>query len=147
MDGATATLVIDGLFAIGASGTAVAVVNGLLSRQKTKAEEQRTLAETGKTNAEIIGVGSTAEATQVETAMVMVREMRTNQDRLEAKLERSEAKVERLEAWKLSHERRMDVRLLWEEKMRSILKEHDILVDPPPDMREPPFNETGDGRG
>lgn len=140
MDGATTTLVINGLFSLGAGTTAVAVVNGLLSRQKTKAEAERTRAETGKTDAEIMGVTSTAQATQVETAMVLVREMRLNQDRLEAK-------INRLETWKLSHERRMDAHIRWDEQIRVVLQQNNIMVDAPPDLREITIIDTGDQRG
>lgn len=127
----TSTIILQALVTITAGGTGAAVVTGMLSRRKTKAEADKTQAETGRTQAEIVGTGASTAAAQVDTAMDMVREMRTDMINLRAKLTE-------LEMWKYRHERRMDAHVRWDELVWSVLQDRGIHIDPPPPLRVDP---------
>jgi cytosine/adenosine deaminase-related metal-dependent hydrolase len=88
----------------------------------------KTQAETGKTAAEVTSVGAGTAAVQVDTAMDMLREMRTDMTAMRGKLES-------LEGWKATHERLLDAHARWDEQVFGVLTARDIAIDPPPPLR------------
>jgi hypothetical protein len=123
-----AELIVQGIIVIGGGTAAGAGINGFFSRRVTRATVAKTTAETGKTVAEVTSVGAGTAAVQVDTAMDLLREMRTDMTTMRAKLES-------LEGWKATHERLLDAHTRWDETVYSVLRERDITIDPPPPLR------------
>jgi uncharacterized protein (DUF3084 family) len=126
-----AELAVQGIITVGGGGAVLAGINGYFSRRVTKATVVKTIAETGRTEAEIVGVGASTASQQVDTAMDMLREMRTDltsvrteltATRLEHAATRTELtsalrQIDTLQRWKADHEARMGEHAVWDAEM------------------------------
>jgi uncharacterized protein (DUF3084 family) len=128
-------VLISALVALATGGSGAAAVTGFISHRKTRADVDKTVAETGKTEAEILGVGATAAATQVETSLKLLQAMwsemsvmrtEVNSARDEARAAREECAAARreltsLQQWRTVHESRLgevlDEHEAWDREM------------------------------
>lgn len=102
-----AELAVQAIVTISGGGAAVAALNGYFSSRTTRAAVAKAQVETGKTEAEITGVGAGTAAVQVDTSLDLLREMRVDLTaareevkaaRQEIRDARDDAKVARREA-------------------------------------------------
>jgi hypothetical protein len=124
----TSTLVLQALVTLASGGTGAAIIGGIVSHRSTRAAVNKTVAETGKTEAEIVGVGTSAAAAQVDTAMDMLREVRIDMSAMRTELAS-------LQQWKTRHERLMEAHIRWDAQVFQILRDRGVQIEPPPPLR------------
>lgn len=114
-------VLVSGLVALATGGSGAAAVTGFISHRKTRADVDKTVAETGLTEAEILGAGANAAATQVETSLKLLQAMWTEMSvmRTEVASARDEARAAReecaaarreltsLQQWRYAHESKL----------------------------------------
>jgi hypothetical protein len=116
-----AEFAVQTIVTVSGGGAVVAGLNAYISRRVTQANIDQTRAATGKTQAEVIDVGAGTAATQVDTSLDMLREMRIDlvAARDEAREARAEAKAARDEA----HAAREEIDFL-----RGLLTAHGVTI-------------------
>lgn len=129
------TLVLQGIVTLASGGTGAAIIGGIVSHRSTRAAVNKTVAETGKTEAEIVGVGTSAAVAQVDTAMDMLREVRIDMAAMRAELAAARGEIASLQLWKTRHERLMDAHVRWDEQVFQVLRDRHIDIGPPPPLR------------
>lgn len=129
------TLVLQSIVTLASGGTGAAIIGGIVSHRSTRAAVSKTMAETGKTEAEIVGVDTVTAATQVDTAMDMLREVRIDMAALRAELSAARAEIASMQQWKTRHERLMDAHVRWDEQVFQVLRDRHIDIAPPPPLR------------
>lgn len=147
-------LAVQAIVTLGGGSAVAAALNGYFSRRATAVAIQQTRAATGKTTAEIIGVGAGTAAVQVDTSLDLLREMRTDLTaaREESREARDEARAARLEAaaaressnaaregmeklrdWRVRQEHLNTVHSLWDvDVVRRLAAAGIPVLDPPP---------------
>lgn len=155
----TPTAGIDGwvllLVSIGTSTTVGGIINAYLSRRKTSADVQEAMARTGKTEAEITGVGVSTAAAQVDTSLRMLQEMRADMailrsDLSDARKDAADARVETnktramidtaqtevadLQRWMKHHAELMELHAKWDAQVVHVVRELGGNIEPPPPL-------------
>ena len=136
-----AELAVQGIVTIFGGTAAAAGLNAYFSRRTTHASVAQTQAATGKTSAEINGVGAGTAAVQVDTSLDLLREMRIDLERVrsEAVQAREDAAVSRseiqvLRAWRYRQERLNEAHSAWDALVTTRLAEHGVTLPPPPPL-------------
>lgn len=143
------------LVSIGTSTTVGGIINAYLSRRKTAVDVSEAMARTGKTEAEITGVGVSTAATQVDTSLRMLQEMRADMailrsDLIEARQEAADARAEAqrtrdkieaaqdelddLQRWKKAHGELMEMHAKWDAQVVLVVRELGGHIEPPPPL-------------
>lgn len=128
-------LVIQGIVTLASGGTGAAIIGGIVSHRTTRAAVDKTVAETGKTEAEIVGVGTSTAVAQVDTAMDMLREVRIDMAAMRLELAGAREEITSLQQWKVRHERLMEAHIRWDAQVFQILHDRGIDIDVPPPLR------------
>lgn len=143
------------LVSIGTSTTVGGIINAYVSRRKTSADVNEAMARTGKTEAEITGVGASTAAAQVDTSLRMLQEMRADMailrsDLMDARKDATDARTEAnrtramiddaqrdladLQRWNKAHAELMELHAQWDAQVVHVVRQLGGNIDPPPPL-------------
>lgn len=141
----SATTGMDGwlllIVSIGTSTTVGGIVNAYLSRRKTNADVSEAMTRTGKTAAEITGVGASTAETQVTTSLAMLVEMRAEMVVLREDLAAARTEMAEMQRrWK-KYTVLLEQHAVWDTEVVAVVRELGGVIGPPPPLHP----EDGEG--
>lgn len=143
------------IVSIGTSTTVGGIINAYLSRRKTNADVSEAVVRTGKTAAEITGVGASTAETQVTTSLSILAEMRADmviyrEELAEAKRESADARAEAIKArkeagdaaievvelqvWRRAYHELLSQHMEWDTKVVQVVRQLGGSIEPPPPL-------------
>lgn len=122
------------IVSIGTSTTVGGIINAYLSRRKTNADVSEAVTRTGKTSAEITGVGASTAETQVTTSLAMLVEMRAEMLVLRDDLASARREMVEMQGRLKAYTKLLELHAIWDAQVVAVVRQLGGKIDPPPPL-------------